>query len=173
MKDVLVRAARAHVLRVVRAQEDFPERGACLLYALAALGVGKVLGVRLVLQAGTATWPFVAPELDDGVSANSFGYEWDPEHLRSSHALALGLMPEMHVWAGDPVAQEVVDLSTEHWPAQRAMLMGGDSGWTGPRPPVWLWGKPPARVVYLPNAEATAHATRLAKMFLKENQGTF
>ena len=134
--------------------------GACLVYAAAILGIAQRQGLRLVLQAGSAFWPRMTPEQDDGVSPTHFGYEWDPPNV--ARHLAAGHLPEMHAWAGDPVTQDLVDLTTGQFPAQCQRMLG--AGWPGVRPPLTWWG--PARslpdgVSYTPNRDATRLAMQL------------
>lgn len=138
------------------------EQGACLLYAGATVTTAAAHGRHLVLQAGTALWPRVRPEQDDGVSSTHFGYEWDPPNV-TRHLMA-GNMPEMHVWAGDPLTQELIDLTTGHFPAQCKALIG--AAWPGDLPPAIWWGPAkdlPEGALYEPNRDATLLAHQLLR----------
>ena len=75
---------------------------------------------------------------DDGTIHTHFAYEWEGiNHPKVQHRLQQGLMPEMHVWAADPVAMELVDTSTIHL-AEQCRKQGGME-WTAPPPPSHLW----------------------------------
>jgi len=140
------------------------QEGSCLYLAGAVCAFAKEHGVTLKLYAGTAYWPCVARAEDDGVSPNAFGYQWDPNSPETIVRVASNLMPEMHVWAGDPINREWVDISTGYWPAQCLKLQGRP--WTAPRPPKFYWGSAdilPAGVVYEPSISAGSLAVRLLK----------
>ena len=75
------------------------------------------------LQAGSAYWPILTKETDDGVSPTRFGYEFDYDtavrHLIAGHG-----SPELHVWvaiAQQPV--EIVDLTAPFF-KERAIASG-------------------------------------------------
>ena len=61
--------------------------------------------------------------------------------------MALGNMPEMHVWVGIPDRQEIVDMTTKYWPLLCQQSAKAD--WPGPKPPDFFWShEPPDRVIY-------------------------
>lgn len=127
------------------ARRTFPcvpddEAGACLYLAWAVCTVAKAHGLRLLLQAGTACWVRVTDATDNGIEANVFGYEWHADSPQTIALLAANKMPEIHVWAADPVAAEIIDLTTGRWPAQCRKLLGVD--WKAPKPPPFYWGSP-------------------------------
>jgi len=133
-----------------------PPSGRCLYYAVATIQAIKAAGLRAILQAGTAMWPMIRPEQDDGVRMTHFSYVWSPDEPKSREAVANGKMPEMHVWAAIPALHEIVDFSTGFWPGQALVLGGFD--WPGDRPPEYLWCKAkelPSGVIYQPNTTAT------------------
>jgi hypothetical protein len=159
-KKIIVKEARKFVAK------KFPEtkgnRASCLYLAVGVIAAAAKRGYRLVPQAGTCYWPRVTPETDDGVENNAFGYKWSPHEFRSQISLACGALPEMHVWAGDPVTQEIVDLSTRDFPAQCKKIL--DIEWKAPAPPDFYWGPAgelPNLCVYEPNEEATILAVDL------------
>jgi hypothetical protein len=115
-----------------------PEEGWCLYYAVYGTMALKKLGLRAVLQAGSAGWMRIKPEEDDGVIATHFSYMWTPTEPISRAALARGLMPEMHAWIALPDEQTIVDFTSGMFPAH-AKRMGGVE-WTGPLPPLYFWG---------------------------------
>lgn len=134
----------------------------CLMLTGAVLAAAQRRGVRLVLQAGTCYWPRVTPEQDDGVSPNVFGYEWDPNDPKHLATRIAGRMPELHVWAGDPSTNELVDLTTGCFPDQCARLT--ELAWLAPVPPRWYWGafdRLPTFTRYEVNEEATRLASNL------------
>jgi hypothetical protein len=160
-----------------RASQGLPTgnaAGLCLHFA--RFGLEEITALpgapRVCVQAGTAFWPRVPLELDDGVSSLNFGYQFEPDHpltllaqggvlLASRHGAAL---PEMHVWLGLPDSQELIDFSTGLWPQQCLALLG--QPWLAPPPPEYLWCKArelPPRVYYQPQREATLVAARLIR----------
>jgi hypothetical protein len=160
---IIVAEARKLVKRTF---PTLPTRAGCLYHAWAACIVGKQHGHRFLLQAGSAYWPCVAPEFDDGTSHNAFGYEFD--RVAAAGATGLGILPEIHVWACDPMAAEVIDLTTGEWPEQAKALTG--MVWSAPRPPDYLWARPdefPKGVTY----RATKDAAILAGELLKRTFG--
>jgi hypothetical protein len=118
--------------------------GTCVWAAAAVIEAAKERGVRLVLQAGSAFWPRVSPEQDDGVSSTHFGYQWERGSRETMQILGriqkgdLSILPEMHVWAADPKEMEIVDPTSGQFPAQARRLQGLD--WKGPVPPEQFWG---------------------------------
>ena len=137
--------------------------GPCLPVACRAVSVAERYGVRLVLQAGTATWPILAPGEDDGVRPTHFTFAWDPREPRSAAAIRNGALPEVHVWAGDPERQELLDATTWALPDLCARLAG--LTWSGPRPPVYWWGSArdlPDGWGYDANRDATLYCYELA-----------
>ena len=122
----------------------------CLYETLGAVIVARKRGIKLLPQAGTVNWLAVAPELDDGVSANSASYTWDPEGPLSKLSVAQGWMPEMHCWAADPDRMEIVDTTTGAQMERFAPLFD----WTAPPLPDFLWGKPEKGWIYEPVKDA-------------------
>lgn len=127
----------------------------CLYHAAFAVEALKARGHHAFLQAGSAQWRMVAPELDDGVSPTHLGYMFDLPSATS--ALQRGMMPEMHVWAGlEP--RTLIDLTTGYQPVQARRLLNKE--WTAPLPPPFVWGLPPDSCRYKPSR----HAVRIAVM---------
>lgn len=123
---------------------------------------------RTLIQAGSAQWPRVPPELDDGVSPTHFAYEWDPQSAfarlvrsgtipvarRADGHLALSL-PEIHVWLGCPDTGEIIDFTTGQWPAACRAALGLE--WLAPLPPAYFWNfgtRRPHGVNYLAERDA-------------------
>ncbi len=104
---------------------------------------------RVLIQAGSASWPRLAPHLDDGVSNTHFGYEFDAStplvslaRLGVSTATRIGdslnySLPEMHCWLGIVETQEVIDFTTGLWPEACYYRIG--EPWLAERPPEYLW----------------------------------
>lgn len=144
------------------------DAGACLYLSWAVIHVANMHGLKLLLQAGTAYWSRVTPATDDGVEANVFGYEWHADSAETIARVAADQLPEIHVWAADPVAGEIVDLTTGTWPAQSRKLL--DVDWKAPKPPAFYWGDPckvPGNGFY----KAERSATLVAVDFLKRALG--
>jgi hypothetical protein len=146
--------------------------GLCLHYA--RFGLEEVAALpgkpRVCVQAGSAFWPRVPVEQDDGITSLNFGYQFDARHPLTLLALAgvlLGrgsgaALPEMHVWLGLPDSQELIDFTAGQWPVQCQALLG--EPWLTPTPPDFLWcpaSELPERVYYRPQREATLLAGRL------------
>jgi GNAT superfamily N-acetyltransferase len=159
--------------RKIRAEKytSCPAQGACFWHALAVIEAAKRHGRRLVLQAGSASWRRVPERLDDGVSATHFSYVWEPDSPLTRAIIArffagdTRMLPEMHVWAGDPATQELVDITTRYWPEQCKSLTGED--WLGPLPPDYLWTTArdlPDDAVYEPDMRATMLAGKIAML---------
>ena len=137
--------------------------GLCLFYAHHALSVLWRNGYKAVIQAGSLQWPRINKEQDDGVVNTHFGYEWSPQDSASALSVAMGNLPEMHVWVGIVDQQEIVDFTTRHLKSAAATL-GMD--WTAADPPKYLWcpaKQPPDWVMYRPNREASIYACTILK----------
>lgn len=134
-------AAYEEVAARIRGDEriggSFPS-ARCIFWSMYGVEVLRALGLRAILQAGTALWRIVRPEDDDGKRDTHFGYVWSPGEPASKEALKAGFMPEMHVWIGLPDSQEIVDFCTGFWPTQAQLLGGYD--WRADLPPKYFWG---------------------------------
>lgn len=129
----------------------------CVAVTWATITAARGYGIDMRAFGGSACWPMVADHLDDGVSANAFGYGFDPTSEATRRALSEKRLPEIHAWAGIPATGEFVDVTTGHWPMQAAELMGYD--WTATRPPDFLWSREqefPYGVRYEPTIEGGA-----------------
>jgi hypothetical protein len=143
----------------------FPLRRACLHFAAATAIAISQRGVRPVLQAGSASWPFKSKECDDGGPTN-YTYHFDPSEPLSAMRMQEGGMPEIHVWCGIPTTGELVDLTTGFLPDLLAESLPAEK-WTAPPPPAFFWGTNadfPKGWRY----EATLPAILLAFQFLQE-----
>jgi hypothetical protein len=83
--------------------------GLCLYYAHPTIATLRKHGYQAVIQAGSLQWPRIRPEDDDGVMNTHFAYEWSPHEPASAMSVALGNLPEMHVWVGLIDSQEITD----------------------------------------------------------------
>lgn len=164
MADVIAEVRERITAHVLPGQ---PLMALCLQHAVLTVQAIRARGTRAIIQAGSASWRYRRPDLDDGACSTHFSYVWDPTHPASRAALAQREMPEMHVWAAIPHgdAPAIVDLTTRFWPQQARRLAGLE--WTAERPPEYLWGIPPAGARYVP-AEA---ATMLAVVFAADAFG--
>ena len=165
-RDAMVAAARQ------LAHETFGEptkgMGSCLALTWSICTIARRQGLRLIMQAGSAHWPRVTNETDDGTEPNLFGYEWDLQTaLRVMPSLPPNWLPEIHIWAADPVAVEIVDLSTGAFPTLCKSMTG--LPWKAPQPPAYFWGNPldvPTPGYYHPQRSACEMAVRLLRRAL-------
>lgn len=140
--------------------------GACLIYAEHTQDVVQdITGLRTIIQAGSASWPRIKPEEDDGVSPTHFSYVWtDPPTTAAMRdiifcAVTSGHLPEMHCWAAIPETGEIIDFTTKFQKEQcekRAHL-----SWTAPEPPEYIWSHMhslPDGVLYQPTFTACKFA---------------
>jgi hypothetical protein len=138
------------------AREGVATERACLYSAaFAAIAVAR-RGERAILQAGSASWPFKAPERDDGTGPTHFGYEFDLRDPLSAACLMNGILPEIHCWAAIPASGELIDLTTGHQPTLMRVVLPGEE-WSDAPLPGHFWGKAgalPERWRYAPNAQA-------------------
>jgi hypothetical protein len=112
----------------------------CAPVAMCTSMVAHRFGIVLALQAGSAYWPRVTPETDDGVEANRFGYEWEPHSPVTLERLRQGAFPELHVWLYSPATGEIVDPTSGAFPEQCQKLT--QQAWKAPAPPDFFWDKP-------------------------------
>lgn len=119
---------------------EIPKQGACLFWTMHGIEVLRERGIRAILQAGSAFWPRIRADQDDGRCNTHFGYKWSPAEPASMAAIAEGRLPEMHVWIGIPISGEIVDFTTKFWPDQ-AMELTGET-WPGTPPPDIFWDTP-------------------------------
>lgn len=181
------RRVRERVIRELELEgpEDPMLPHLCLFHAyFGLLELLKTPGApRMVLQAGTAYWPRLRHDQDDGKPETSthFGFEWDAR-LPADYApfaCALGTatgraswvpLREVHVWIGAPETRELVDFTTGLWPAACASLAGMD--WPGDPPPEFFWGQSlPDGVRYEPGREATTHALTCLQKWKESRRG--
>ena len=130
-------------------------QAACLVWAAASVAVLRSMGIKCLIQAGTASWPRIRPEQDDGVINTHFSYVWEPDSKTTLEKVVSGEMPEMHVWAGLPDHSEILDMTTKYLPEQAWQLCGMD--WPGTIPPRYVWAnvkRLPDGVMYQPDIDA-------------------
>ena len=149
----------AEIERQIATLDNRP--GLCLYYAHHTLSFLWRRGFQAVVQAGSLQWPRIRKEDDDGVMNTHFAYQWGPTQ-ESAMSVAIGNLPEMHVWVGIVDRQEIVDFTTRHLKAAAAAL----GPWTAADPPNYLWcpaDQPPDWVIYRPNRDASIYANVLLK----------
>ena len=148
---------------------DVNPAAACLYLTIATIACAQARGIKLLLQAGSMHWRCVPPELDDGVSPTHFAYVWETNRM-DAHVFTARTkhLPEIHVWAVDPVRRELVDASTRGFPVACEHTAG--MKWVGPPPPDFLWTEGdslPDGAVYEPKLEACLFAADIVNNVLK------
>lgn len=133
-KTALVRESRLLVRKLF--PEVLPEF-ACLPHACALQVLLAKAGQCTMLQAGTAQWPYLRLEDDDGVRPTHFSYFWEgPESPVNRERLKRNLLPEIHCWLAHQEPDTVIDSTTGTWPARARV---GGFQWTARLPPDYLW----------------------------------
>ncbi len=150
-KDKLVSRARAIFKSRMGDCSDM-QYGMCPIMAWSVIEAGREQGRRLVLQAGSASWRMVPPELDDGVMSTHFSYMWEPHSMATRMAMARGTLPELHVWVADPKTQEIIDITTGDLPRLAKNMIGAE--WLDKPPPDYIWSRSPD-AIYQPDRDAT------------------
>lgn len=142
-KQAIAAHVRNEVARMA-ALKGTPASAMCLHHA--AIGwrlINSVLppDARIILQGGSAQWPRLDPEDDDGVVDTHFAYEWSDGPATSIRILSGDLTAvEAHFWLGliqPGLPDELVDFSTWGLPTQARTIAG--LHWPGPTPPQYLW----------------------------------
>jgi hypothetical protein len=158
VKDHLIALVRVEMERWYAKQP--PGKGPigayCIWWACFTCKVLRSAGYPAQLQAGTAYWPCMNREQDDGIS-NQFGYKYTPG-IKNAMMFAQGRLPEIHAWAAMVPTQEIVDPTPAYWPSLAERL---HVGWPGTAPRPYFWGKAsdlPDGVTYLADAEAISLA---------------
>lgn len=135
-------------------QEGCLKSGLCLYSGYFAVRELRKRGLNAQIQAGSAQWPLITPEMDDGVRPTHFGYVWGEVPV-DPFKIAQGLLPEMHVWAAIAETGLVVDMAAGWFPAQAKAIQNFD--WPGPKPPKFVWAtaeQMPDWAVYQPAEDA-------------------
>jgi hypothetical protein len=158
------------------AAETFPDTegkpGCCLFLAWATCVVAERYGLKLLMYAGSAAWPCMDDEHDDGYSPNVFEYVFDPNDHQTIARLSAGMLPEMHVWAGNPRTGDIIDLSTGDLPQQALETAGIE--WKAATPPDHWWGpasRLPKYASYKPSPIAGRVAAGLLLKLQEESNG--
>lgn len=141
--DIVAAHVRGRVEELAAAK-GLPPSGMCLqhaAYGWEALRDYLPHDARIILQGGSATWPRLRPEDDDGVIGTHFGYEWS-DGPATSIAILTGNFSavECHFWLGvlQPGSpDQLVDFTTWGLPTQARITAGLD--WPGITPPPYLW----------------------------------
>lgn len=156
------------VYRRVRADTSWAgviHPGLCISFALHTVMVIREEGERAILQAGSAGWPRILPEQDDGKASTHFSYMWTPDEAPSKLAVVNGRLPEMHAWAAIPSKKEIVDMTTRFWPEQARLLAKLD--WPGTVPPDLFWGTAndlrSVKAFYWADPAAIVHAIKVIR----------
>lgn len=134
----------------------------CLWWAYFTVEVLQKEDINAQIQAGTAYWPILTEEQDDGVSPNQFGYLFE-YNKNAIFKIIQGHLPEMHVWAAVAKENTIIDVTTKFWP-ERCMQMISRR-WLAPKPPDYLW----AKISEIPNGvtyQADVRAIQLAYQIL-------
>lgn len=143
----------------------------CILKA--AAGRAALLrhgAIAASFQGGSAFWPVVKPECDDGVSPNRYGYEWTLTDAVTR--LMAGEVPEVHAWVAFafPVSQVwILDLSAGSFARLGAAALGIAPAAVLPTPEAF-WHRAsdslPFEVEYRADANATAAVASLSAELL-------
>ena len=159
-----MRKTKEEIVKLARARFNswgltVPPAHSCLYWAAAIIGEAGLNGVRLSLQAGSASFLMVPPHLDDGNIPTHFSYQWDDKNSVVRQYQDKNLLPEMHVWAADVENKEIVDLTTCFLPE---LCIKAGFRWHCKEPPDFLWSNTlPDGWVYRPNLPATKLAAQL------------
>jgi hypothetical protein len=154
---------RAKIIAEIERRVRGLQAGQCLYYAHHTASVLWRHGVQAVIQAGSLQWPRVRRDEDDGTIATHFAYMWSPGAVDSAMSVAMGNLPELHVWVGILDTQEIVDFATQHLVADALKCR---MIWTAAAPPRYLWcpaNSLPDWVVYRPDREASIYACTVLK----------
>jgi hypothetical protein len=115
----------------------------CLYRALSLYKAGKEMGIKAVIQAGTAFWPRMPRALALALESvgvptlYQFGYKWEPDHPDSLIAMLMSNLPEMHVWNYLSKEKVVVDMAAGTFPDNCLLMAKQD--WPGKKPPEIFW----------------------------------
>jgi hypothetical protein len=139
--------------------------GNCLEYAWHGYQILKSYpsALRTIIQAGSAEWPRIPKELDDGLCNTHFAYVWNPDDpltrlwfegfvRQEKNAISL---PEVHIWLACPDTQELIDFTTGTWPEACRKVIGEER--LAEQPPEYLWtfgSRLPDGVRYIPDRSA-------------------
>jgi hypothetical protein len=162
IKDYVIQTTHLRVNEWWREQPE-DERGPigsyCLWWAYHLTCVLRGMDIPAQIQAGTAYWPRLRQDQDDGLPTTlpHFGYQYTPSTGDLVRIAVFHRLPEMHVWVGIPGADgfppTIIDPTTQWWPDLCRLRIGKD--WPGDKPPLYFWGsKAPPGVVYEPHREA-------------------
>lgn len=151
-------------------ESDLPS-GMCLYWAAYGVLALQRRGLRAILAAGSAGWPMISAEQDDGARPSHFSYMWDPRAPALATTFAAGWLPEMHVWirlpSPEPAGRVIVDFASGFFPAQARRICRYD--WPGTRPPKFLWCRQdrlPRGAFYKPDETATVLAVMAVRSVL-------
>lgn len=142
------------------------------IYWACAVGTALVQeGIRGVIQAGSASWPFIDMQDDDGVSATNYSYVWGMTNdLSFEQHGSKFLMPELHAWVGIPETQEIIDPTTRF--LKRNVKASGFEWKRKQDPPQYFWSnKLPEHTIYEACPFATRYVLQLMKSIDKETIG--
>jgi hypothetical protein len=141
-----------------RDAKAFSDQGACMYWAHCGMNILIRHGYRAVLQAGTMMWQV---KEQSAAGDTHFGYEWSPHEKFSQEQLALGNLPEMHMWIALPDRNEIVDFSTGS--LKKICEERHGLKWEMPDPPQFVWCQPEelrqyGLIAYWPNLHAIGFA---------------
>lgn len=157
----LVASARQDVLDILTEHHlEGPPEFNCVPFAVALVRRLQAARVPALFQAGTAMWPRLTPDQDDGYPSTCTHFSHMFNMAEARPRLFHGLLPELHCWAvipdrRRPARSELIDGTTGSWPDKCRLQTGKD--WPGEQPPAFLWARicqlPPG-VVYHPDETA-------------------
>lgn len=140
---------------------------ACFYYhVLAQEMLRQHLGTetRILVSAGSFSFPRINLALDDGFIDTHFSYMWNAKDPRTIDAISRNEMPEMHIWLAMPDRGEIFDITTCYLRSNCEIITGNK--WLAPNPPDFIWCRledlPPG-VVYKPDPTAVQYVIKMIK----------
>lgn len=157
-------AVAAHAQEILdRLWPESVPGGNCINAAAAVCLAAHKAGLRVLPQGGSASWPRLREDEDDGAAPTHFSYVYEARgdfRKLTAEVVERGMVPEIHAWvvvlADD--GPEVVDITVPHWPVRCGEVLG--LPWSAPQPPRFLWANEDEviarRCRYAADSEATA-----------------
>lgn len=147
--------------------------GGCIYLSAATIFyMARVYGNRSIyLQAGSASFPRIRPEQDDGVMPTHFSYVFDLKYEKTIQMLLAGNLPEMHAWCYDARSKCFIDLSVGFQQEACKRMTGMD--WPGDPLPDFVWHKVeemPKGIYYRPDVSAVLIAEKGVKQTMDMNE---
>lgn len=162
VKDYVIQTTRYRMEQWWNEQPDNvrgPLGSYCLWWVWHLTCVLRGMDIPAQIQAGTAYWPRLREDQDDGLptTKTQYGYKFTDCAANVVQIVILHQMPEMHAWVGIPGVEgfppTIIDATTQWWPELCKLRTGMD--WPGDNPPPYFWSdKVPHGVMYAPHREA-------------------